>query len=170
MRITVGVIAVLLAAPLSAQERLVPPPRLEDLARVHLCVPVLEIVADGESSQAAPFDIHYEFKYQPPKVLLAGFCKDAGPKGSYTLLIWAEREDQPLRGCPDGIPNVTRIGHPTVDAWPMVPHYFVMMDTGERLGGRETRVMFGVGNHLPGGVDYYACVSGRWARYSPEKK
>jgi len=35
---------------------------------------------------------------------------------------------------------------------------------------RETRVMFGVENHLPEGVDYYACVVGRWAHYSPEKK
>jgi len=52
----------------------------------------------------------------------------------------------------------------------MVPHDFVMMDTGERLSVRETRVMFGVENHLPEGVDYYACVAGRWAHYSPEQK
>jgi len=52
----------------------------------------------------------------------------------------------------------------------MYPHDFVMMDTGERLSVRETRVMFGVENHLPEGVDYYACLAGQWAHYSPEKK
>jgi hypothetical protein len=83
MRIVVGVTAVLLAAPLSAQERLVPPPHLEDLAKAHHCVPVLGFIADEESSRAAPFDIHYEFKYQPPKALLTRFCKNAtGPKES----------------------------------------------------------------------------------------
>jgi hypothetical protein len=45
-----------------------------------------------------------------------------------------------------------------------------MLDTGERLSVREARVMFGVENHLPEGVDHYACVVGRWAHFSPEKK
>jgi hypothetical protein len=46
----------------------------------------------------------------------------------------------------------------------------VMMDTGERLTVRESRIMFGVRNHLPWGKDFYACVAGRGAHYSPEKK
>jgi len=170
-RIVLGMVGLLLAVPVGAQERLVPPPYLEDLAKAHHCVPVLGFVADEESSHAAPFELHYEFKYQPPKALLAGWCaKDAAKPKAYTLLIWAERGDHPLRSCPDEIPNVRRIGHPLIGAWPMVPHDFVMMDTGERLGVKETRVMFGVQDHLPGGVDTYACVAGRWAHYSPEKK
>jgi hypothetical protein len=171
MRVIVGMVALLLAVRMSAQERLVLPPHLEDLAKAHDCLPVLGFVADEESGQAAPFEIYYEFEYQPPKALLAGFCKkDTRPKGSYTLLVWTEREDHPLRSCPDAIPNVTKIGHPSIEAWPMVPHEFVMMDSGERLAAKETRIMFGVQNHLLEGVDYYACVAGRWAHYSPEKK
>ena len=50
----------------------------------------------------------------------------------------------------------------------MVPHDFVMIDTGERLTVRESRIMFGVRNHYHSGNDFYACVAGRWARYSPE--
>ena len=147
-RIVLGMVGLLLAVPVGAQERLVPPPYLEDLAKAHHCVPVLGFVADEESSHAAPFELHYEFKYQPPKALLAGWCaKDAAKPKAYTLLIWAERGDHPLRSCPDEIPNVR-----------------------ERLGVKETRVMFGVQDHLPGGVDTYACVAGRWAHYSPEKK
>jgi hypothetical protein len=165
LRIVVGMIAVQLARISGSQERLVPPPHLEDLAKAHHCAPVLTFVADGESNHAAPYDLHYEFKYQPPKALLAGWCiKAAAKPKTYTLLIWAEREDQPLRSCPDEIPNATRIGRPSIEARPMVPHDFVMMDTGERLTVRETGVMFGVENHLPEGVDYYACVAGRWAR------
>jgi hypothetical protein len=171
MKIVVGIFVLLLAMSLGAQETLVPPPQLNKIAKAHHCLPVVSFVADEKSSQAAPFELHYEFKYQPPKALLAGWCtKDASqPKGTYTLLIWAEREDQPLRSCPDEILNVKRIGRPELEAWPKIPHDFVMMDTGERLSVRETRVMFGVENHLPEGVDYYACVAGRWAHYSPEK-
>jgi hypothetical protein len=161
MKIAVGLFAVLLAMALGAQETLVPPPQLDQVAKAHHCFPVVSFVVDEESHQAASFEVHYEFHHGPPKALLAGWCtKDASkPKGPYTLLIWAEREDQPLRSCPDEIPNIKRIGHPAIDAWPMIPHDFVMMDTGERLSVREARVMFGVENRLPGGVDYYACVA-----------
>lgn len=124
MKLVVAIFAILTAIPLSAEEILVPPPQLNQVAKAHHC----------------------------------------------SLLIWAEREDQPLRSCPDEIPNVKRIGRPELDAWPKIPRDFVMIDTGERLTVREPRVMFGVENHLPEGVDYYACVTGRWAHYSPEKK
>jgi hypothetical protein len=171
MRLFVGIIAFQLTVPLSAQERLVPPPHLEELAKAHHCAPVTSFVSDEESGHAAPFELHYELKYEPPKALLAGWCtKDSAHSGPYTLLIWAEREDQPMRSCPDEIINLTRIGHPMINAWPMVPHDFVMMDTGDRLGLKETRVMFGVEIHSPGGVDYYACISGRWAHYLPQEK
>jgi hypothetical protein len=172
MKIVVGIVTALLAVPVGAQETLVPPPQLNQVAKAHHCLPVISFVQDEESSQAAPFGLRYESHYGPLKTLLAGWCaKDPSkPKPPYTLLIWAEREDQPLRSCPDEIPNVKRIGRPELDAWPKIPHEFVMMDTGERLSVRETRVMFGVENHLPEGVDYYACVAGRWAHYSPEKK
>jgi hypothetical protein len=172
MKVVVLISAVLLSLPLGAEEILVPPPQLDHVAKAHHCLPVVSLVVDEEAHQAASFEVHYEFHHGPPKALLAGWCtKDKSkPKGPYTLLIWAEREDQPLRTCPDEIPNVARIGHPSIDAWPKIPRDFVMMDTGERLSVRETRVMFGVENHLPEGVDYYACVVGRWAHYSPEKK
>jgi hypothetical protein len=137
MKITVGIFGVLLAAPLGAQEILVPPPQLAQVAKAHHCLPVVSFVVDEESRQAASFEVHYEFHHGPPKALLAAWCTK---------------------------------GHPAIDAWPKIPHDFVMMDTGERLSVRETRVMFGAENHLPEGVDYYACVVGRWAHYSPEKK
>ena len=172
MKVVVLISAVLLSLPLGAEEILVPPPQLDQVAKAHHCSPIVSFVVDEGSRQAATFDIHYETHHGAPKALLAGWCtKDASkPKGPYTLLIWAEREDQPLRTCPDEISNVKQMGHPAIDAWPKTPHDFVMMDTGERLSVRETRVMFGVENHLPEGVDYYACVVGRWAHYSPEKK
>lgn len=172
VKFVVGMFAVLLAVPLGAEEILVPPPQLNQVGKAHHCTPIVRSVVDEESRQAASFDIHFEFHHGPPKALLAGWCtRDASkPKGPYTLLIWAERADQPLRSCPDEIPNVQQMGQPAIDAWPKIPHDFVMMDTGERLSVRETRVMFGVENHLPEGVDYYACVVGRWAHYSPEKK
>jgi hypothetical protein len=172
MKLVVAIFAALLVVPLSAEEILVPPPQLDQVAKAHHCLPVVSFVVDEESRQAASFEVHYEFHHGAPKALLAGWCtKDASkPKGPYTLLIWAEREDQPLRSCPDEIPNVKQIGHPAVDAWQKIPHDFVMMDTGARLTVREMRAMFGVENHLPEGVDYYACVVGRWAHYSPEKK
>jgi hypothetical protein len=172
MKFVVGMFAILLALRSGAEEILVAPPQLNEVAKAHHCVPVVSFVADEESSHAAPFGLRYESHYGPLKALLAGWCaKDASkPKGPYTLLIWAEREDQPLRSCPDEIPNVKRIGRPEIEAWPKIPHDFVIMDTGERLSVRQTRMMFGVENHLPDGVDYYACVVGRWAHYSPEKK
>jgi hypothetical protein len=172
MKVVVAIFAVLVAAPLCAEEILVPPPQLDQVAKAHQCSPIISLVVDEESRQAASFDVHYEFHHGPPKALLAAWCtKDVSkPKWPYTLLIWAERQDQPLRTYPDEIPNVKRMGNPAIDAWPKIPHDFVMMDTGERLSVRETRVMFGVENHLPEGVDYYACVVGRWAHYSPEKK
>jgi hypothetical protein len=172
MKLVVTICAALLALPLAAQEILVPPPQLDQVAKAHHCSPIVSFVVDEESQQQASFKVHYESHYGPLKALLAGWCtKDVSkPKGPYMLLIWAERQDQPLRTCPDEIPNVNRIGHPVIEAWPKIPHDFVMMDTGERLSVRETRVMFGVENHLPEGVDYYACVIGQWAHYSPEKK
>lgn len=172
MKVVVAIIALLLALPLGAQETLVLPPQLSQVARAHHCSPVVTFVTDEESKQATPFGLRYESHYGPLKTLLAAWCmKDTSkPKGTYTLLIWAEREDQPLHSCPDEIPNVKRIGRPELEAWPMIPHDFVMMDTGERLSVGEKRVMFGVENHLPEGVDYYACVAGRWAHYSPVKK
>ena len=173
MKIVVGIVALLLAVSLSAQETLVSPPQLFEVAKAHHCLPVTSSVADEESSQATPFGIRYESHYGPLKTLLAGWCARDPSKlePPYTLLIWAEREDQPLRSCPNEIRNLKRIGRPEPEAWPMmIPHDFVMLDTGERLSVREKRVMFGVENHLPEGVDYYACVSGRWAHYSPETK
>ncbi len=52
----------------------------------------------------APFD--YEFHHGPPKALFAAWCTKDAPesKGTYTLLIWSERPDHPLRSCPDEIP------------------------------------------------------------------
>lgn len=166
------VFLVLVPVIVGAQETLVPPPQLLEVAKAHHCLPVVSFVADEESKQAAPFGLRYELHYGPPKTLLAGWCAvdPSRPKPPYTLLIWAEREDQPLRSCPDEIPNLKRVGRPALEAWPKIPHDFVTMDTGERLSARGMQVMFGVENHLPEGVDYYACVAGRWAHYSPEKQ
>lgn len=163
--------AVMLTVPADGQERLVLPPQVEEFAKAHHCQPVSEFVTDEESSQAAPFDFGYEFHHGPPKALFAAWCTKGTPesKGTYTLLIGAERSDHPLRSCPDEIPNVRRIGHPSIGAGPMVPHDFVIMDTGERLTVREPRIMFGVRNHVLRGKDFYACVAGMWAHYSPEK-
>ena len=171
MRIVGVFFAVILTVPVSGQERLVLPPQLEEFAKAHHCQPVPGFVTDEGSSQAASFDFHYEYYHGSPKVLLAAWCTKAAPesKGTYSLLILAERPDHPLRSCPDEIPNVTRIGRPSLDAGPMVPHDFVMIDTGERLTVREPRIMFGVRNHVPWGNDFYACVAGQWAHYSPEK-
>jgi hypothetical protein len=172
MKIIAGIFSILLCVPLGAEEILVAPPQLDQVAKAHHCLPIVSFVVDEKSQQAASFEVHYESHYGPLKALLAGWCtKDkSNPKGTYTLLIWAEREDQPLRSCPDEIPAIRQMGHPTIEARPKIPHDFVMLDTGERLSVRETRVMFGVENHLPEGVDYYACVAGRWAHFSPEKK
>ena len=89
----------MLTVPVGGQARLVLPPHLEDVAKAHHCRPVSGFVTDEESSEAAPYDFHYEFHYEPPKVLLAAWCTKEGPQsmGTYTLLIWAERPDHPLR-------------------------------------------------------------------------
>jgi hypothetical protein len=172
MRIFGVFIAVMLTVPVVGQERLVLPPQLENFATAHHCQPVSEFVTDEESSDAAPFSFQYEFHYGPPKVLLAAWCTKDTPqsKGTHSLLILAERQDHPLRTCPDEIPNIKRIGRPSIEAGPMIPHDFVMVNTGERLTVRESRVMFGVRNHVSWGQDFYACVAGRWAHYEPEKK
>jgi hypothetical protein len=153
------------------QEQLVLPPQLADLAKAHNCQPVSGFVADEQSNQATPFGLSYEFHYQPPKVLLAAWCvKNAQNTGKiYTLLILAERQDHPLRTCLDEIPNIKRIGRPSIEAEPLIPHDFVMLNTGERLTVRDSRVMFGVRNHVNWGQDFYACVAGKWAHYEPEK-
>ena len=171
MRILAAVLTVMLTVPAMGQNIMVLPPPVEDVAKEHHCEPVSSWVTDEESSEATPFDFRYEFHFDPPKFMLAAWCTKVGPqvKGTYTLLIWAERPDHPLRTCPAEIPNVTKIGHPEMDAAPMVPHDFVLMDTGQRLPVREPRLMFGVRNHLRSGKDFYACVAGRWAHYSPEK-
>jgi hypothetical protein len=95
----VALLAFLSTASAGAQERLVLPPQLEDFAKAHHCQPVSGFVTDDESDQAAPFDFGYEFHHGPPKVLLAGWCTKEAQKlrGTYTLLILAERSDHPLR-------------------------------------------------------------------------
>jgi hypothetical protein len=96
MKLVVAVFVALQAVPLSAEETLVPPPQLDQVAKAHHCSPIVSFVVDEESRQAS-FDIHYEFHHGPPKALLAGWCtKDVSKaKGPYTQLIWAERQDQP---------------------------------------------------------------------------
>jgi hypothetical protein len=171
MHILGTLFAVMLTLSVTGQERLVLPPHVAEFAKAHHCQPVLEFVADEESDHEAPYDFGYEFHHGPPKALFAEWCTrgTSASKGPYTLLIGAERSDHPLRSCPDEIPNRSRIGHPSIEAGPMIPHDFVMIDTGERLPVREPRIMFGVRNHVPRGSEFYACVAGKWAYYSPEK-
>lgn len=172
MKIVGAFMAVMLTVPVVGQERLVPPPQLENFAKAHHCQPVSEFVTDEESSDAAPFSFGYEFHYGQPKSLLAAWCTKLTPqsRGTYSLLILAERQDHPLHECPDEIPNIKRIGRPSIEAGPMIPHDFVMLTTGTRPTVRESRVMFGVRNHVGWGQDFYACVAGQWAHYEPEKK
>ena len=65
MKIVVGIVTLLLAMSLSAQETLVPPPQLFEVAKAHHCLPVTSFVADEESSQTAPFGLRYESHYGP---------------------------------------------------------------------------------------------------------
>lgn len=67
MRFFGAYFAVLLTVPAGGQERLVLPPQVEEIARAHHCQPVTEFVTDEESSHAAPFELRYEFKFDPPK-------------------------------------------------------------------------------------------------------
>jgi hypothetical protein len=100
MRIVSAFFAIMLTVPAGGQERLVLPPQVEDFAKAHHCQPVSGFVTDEESSQAAPFDFGYEFNHGPPKALFAAWCTKDAPessKGTYTLLIWSERLDHPLR-------------------------------------------------------------------------
>jgi hypothetical protein len=125
MRIALGVFTLLLALRLGAQETLVAPLQLNQVAKAHHCFPVVGFVVDEKSQQAASFEVHYEpHDGATLKAFLAGWCTQdtSQPKGPYTLLIWAEREDQPLRSRPDEIRNVKRIGHPIIEAWPTIPH------------------------------------------------
>jgi hypothetical protein len=171
MRLLVAILAAVTSASVLGQERLVLPPLVEDVAKAHHCDPVTNYLADEESREATPFDFRYE-SVNPPKFMLAAWCttSEQKAKGTYTLLVWASRSDHPLRSCPAEIANVTAIGHPEMDAAPMVPHDFVLLDTGQRLTVREPRIMFGVRNHIRSGKDFYACVAGRWAHYAPEER
>jgi hypothetical protein len=63
MKIAVGLFAVLLAMALGAQETLVPPPQLDQVAKAHHCFPVVRFEADQESNQDASYDVHYEFHF-----------------------------------------------------------------------------------------------------------
>jgi hypothetical protein len=170
MKSFVAILTVALSASALGQELLVLPPPVEDVAKAHHCDPISNYVTDEESSNATPFDFRYE-SIDPPKFMLAAWCTSAEQKakGTYTLLVWASRSDHPLRTCPAEIANVRAIGHPEMDAAPMIPHDFVFLDSGQRPTVRESRIMFGVRNHLRSGKDFYACVAGRWARYAPEK-
>jgi hypothetical protein len=171
MRIAAAILAVALSGPAFGQRILVLPPPVEDVAKAHHCDALSSFVTDEESSEAAPFDFRYE-SVDPPKFMLAAWCIKAEnkAKGAYTLLVWASRPDHPLRTCPAEITNVAAIGRPEMDAAPLVPHDFILRDTGQRLPVREPRMMFGVRNHLRSGKDFYACVAGRWAHYAPEKR
>lgn len=163
----------LLASTAGAREQLVLPPQMNQLAQAHHCKPVSKFVDDGVSREAAPFEFRYEWPNGKPKVLLAAWCEkpaaSARSNRTYSLVIMAERPDQPLHMCPDEIPNVRQIGRPQIFVGPMVPHDFVVMGIGKRLSVTEPRIMFGVINHLPDRDDYYACVVGRWAYYSRSK-
>lgn len=171
MRAFAAVIATAFSAFASGQEVLVLPPPVEEFAKAHNCNPVSDFVTDERSNKAPPYDFRYE-STDPPKVMLAAWCTNSAKtgKGAYTLLVWATRPDHPLRRCPAEISNVRVIGRPEMDVAPMVPHDFVLMDSGERLPVRESRIMFGVRNHLRSGNDFYACVAGRWAHYAPGKR
>jgi hypothetical protein len=48
---------------LGAQETLVPPPQLDQVAKAHHCFPVVRFEADQESNQDASYDVHYEFHF-----------------------------------------------------------------------------------------------------------
>ena len=170
---SVAIGLLLLSATAGAREQLVLPPQMKQLAEAHHCKPVSKFVYDGVSREAAPFDFEYEWPKGKAKALLAAWCEkpaaSARSDRRYSLVILAERPDQPLHMCPDEIPNVRQIGRPQIFAAPMIPHDFVVMGIGERLPVTEPRIMFGVINHLPGRDDYYACVVGRWAYYSRNK-
>lgn len=171
MRKLVAILAIVISARALGQEILVLPPPVEEVAKAHHCDPVGHFVTDEESREATPFDFFYE-SFDPPQFMLAAWCAKAEQKanGTYTLLVWASRSDNPFRTCPAEVVNVTAIGSPHMFTAQMVPHDFVLMDTGERSTVRETRMMFGVRNNLQSGKDIYACVAGRWAHFLPEKR
>jgi hypothetical protein len=98
MRIFGAVFAVLLTVPAGAGAIGSTSPS-GGVARAHHCQPATEFVTDEESRQAAPFELGYEFKFDPPKAFLAAWCAKDAPasKGISTLFVWGERPDHPLR-------------------------------------------------------------------------
>jgi len=170
MRFAVAFFATSFFASAIAQERLILPREVEDLAKAHHCEPVSHDLESDDPTQLTPFDI----SNVPPKIMIAAWCTKGSAKPAsaqtYTLLIWVQAPDNPLRTCPDEIQNVPRIGSPRLYAGPMVPHDFTFMDTGLRLTVRDSRIMFGVRNLVPGRQEFYACIVGRWAHYAPERK
>ncbi len=149
-------------------ETLVFPPEFEEMAKAHHCDAVLHALESDDPSETMPFDL----RDIPPKRTVAGWCtrNSATPNSAPTfiLMIWAPSPDNLLHYCPDEILGITRIGSPSIDALPMIPHDFVIVGTHERPTVKETRVMIGIRIRTPGPKAFYACIAGRWALFAPE--
>jgi hypothetical protein len=170
MRSIIALFAALLVSSALSNERyveaLVFPPEFEEMAKAHHCDPVLHALEADDPSETMPFAL----RDIPPRRMVAGWCtkSSATPQSppTYILLVGAP-VDNPLSSCPDEIHNIKRIGGPSFDAGPMVPHDFVFLGTQERPSVREPRIMFGVRIRTPG-PKAYGCMVGRWALYTPE--
>jgi hypothetical protein len=149
-------------------ETLVFPPEFEEMAKAHHCDPVLRALESDDPWETMPFDL----RDIPPKRTVAGWCTRNSPTSkstpTYILMISAPSPDNPLHYCPDEIHDIARIGSPSIDVLPMVPHDFVFLGTTERPTVLETRIVFGVRIRTPGSKPFYACMGGRWALYAPE--
>lgn len=149
-------------------ETLVFPPEFEEMAKAHHCDAVHRELESDNPSETMPFDL----RDIPPKRTVAGWCTRNSPTSkstpTYILMVWAPSPDNPLHYCPDEIHGIARIGSPSIDALPMIPHDFVFLGTNERPTVRERRVMIGVRIRTPGPKAFYACIAGRWALFAPE--
>jgi hypothetical protein len=172
MRRTLALVATLLVSSALSKkgyvETLVFPPEFEEMAKAHHCDAVLHALESDDPSETMPFDL----RDIPPKRTMAGWCtRNTAPSNStpnYILVILAPSLDNPLHYCPDEILGITRIGSPSIDALPMIPHDLVIVGTHERPTVKETRVMIGIRIRTPGPKAFYACIAGRWALFSPE--
>jgi hypothetical protein len=141
-------------------ETLVFPPEFEELAKAHHCNPVHHALESDDPSETMPFDL----RDIPPKRVIVGWCmkNSATPKSTptYILMIGAPSPDNPLHYCPDEIHGITRIGSPSIDALPMIPHDFVFFGD-ERASDCEGEPRYDWRPNSHAGTEGVLCLHGR---------
>jgi len=154
-----------------AQERLVMPPDVLQLFKAHHCDAVDDYDNSPQAVDNAPFDYQSSRGVRHSVAWCTRESKKPANDRKYVMALYFEKSNEPLRKCPDEIPNMLQIGGlKLIEHTKISPSIFRLrfLDTGEAVERKEPFLTDGVLNRNPadGNVELFTCIDGRWARAS----